>query len=239
MSDCQLNCMNWKQEEANTEEYVSILKNVFEYLSKFFSIEKPLDDKASVLIGIATYSYKRLSELSEFKLSNTIVARSIIRVLLENYIMMKYLIKNESLKENIWLSFKEYGIGCYKSIVARARDNKKDFPLSHIEPKYLECLVNSLKNEEFLDVDTSYFDKQNIREKATFVDEKELWGRFYDYGSSYEHGLWGSILESSMLMCDNPSHQFHFVPDFDNSQKLKSVWADAVMLMNKTITFLT
>lgn len=238
MSDCQLNYMNWKQEDANTEDYVCILKNIFKYLAKFFSTEKPLDDKASVLIGIATYSYKRLSELSEFKLSNTITARGTIRVLLENYIMIKYLVKNDSSDKSIWLSFKEYGIGCYKSVIARIRDNQKDFPSSHIEPKYLEGLVNSLKNEEFIDVDTSYFDKQNIREKAISVDEKELWGRFYDYGSSYEHGLWGSILESSMLMCNNPSHQFHFVPDFDNSQTLKSVWPDAVMLMNKTINFI-
>lgn len=238
MSDCQLSCINWGQEKTNTDDYITIIEPIFKYLSDFLTAEKPLDDKASVLIGISTYSYKRVRELSEYNIANTITARSTIRVLVENYIMIKYLINNEPSKENIWLAFKEYGIGCYKSIVARARDLGEDFPLSHIEPKYIECLVNSFKNEEFLDIDTSYFDKQGIREKAISVNEKELWGRFYDYASSYEHGLWGSILESSMVMCNNPSHQFHFVPDSNNSQKLKSVWSDAVMLMNKTLNYL-
>lgn len=238
MSDCQLNCINWGQEKTNTDDYIKIIEPIFRYLSDFLTAEKPLEDKASVLIGIATYSYKRVRELSEYNIANTISARGTIRVLVENYIMMKYLIINEPLKENIYLAFKEYGIGCYKSIVARARDFGEDFPLSHIQPKYIECLVNSFKNEEFLDIDTSYFDKQGIREKAISVNEKELWGRFYDYASSYEHGLWGAILESSMVMCNNPSHQFHFVPDSNNSQKLKSVWSDAVMLMNKILIFL-
>ena len=38
---------------------------------------------------------------------------------------------------------------------------------------------------------TRYFDNQNIRAKAESVDEKHLYGLYYDYDSSFEHGLWG------------------------------------------------
>ena len=34
-----------------------------------------------------------------------------------------------------------------------------------------------------------YFDKQNIREKANFVGEKELYGLYYDYDSAYEKAV--------------------------------------------------
>lgn len=42
-------------------------------------------------------------------------------------------------------------------------------------------------------MDTTYFDKKKIREKAIDVDEKDLFGLYYDYDSAFEHGLWGAI----------------------------------------------
>ena len=45
--------------------------------------------------------------------------------------------------------------------------------------------------------------------------------------------MWGTIRESSILNCDNPSHQYHFVPDYENQQKLKSIWPDCIYIMNK------
>ena len=58
-------------------------------------------------------------------------------------------------------------------------------------------------------MDTKYFDKQNIRLKAESVDEKNLFGLYYDYDSSFEHGLWGAIRESSFVKCNNPAHKYH------------------------------
>ncbi len=74
---------------------------------------------------------------------------------------------------------------------------------------YIEALVNEFKGEEFIDMDTKYFDKQNIRLKAEDVGEKNLYGLYYDYDSSFEHGLWGAIRESSLLKCNNPAHKYH------------------------------
>lgn len=172
-----------------------------------------------VLFGIATYSYKRLLEVVEHKLFNSISGRSAVRVLIENYIMMKYLVNIEDQHENIWSEYQFYGIGQYKLIITRFREqeNKKDLKNSHVDYKYIELLVNEFVIEETIDMDTRYFDKQNIRSKAEAVGEKELYGLYYDYDSAYEHGLWGAIRESALLKCDNPAHHYHCVPDIDNN----------------------
>lgn len=47
-----------------------------------------------------------------------------------------------------------------------------------------------------------------------------------------------AIRESSLLACNNPAHQFHHIPDYNNQQNLKSVWYDCVMLMNKILVVL-
>ena len=73
---------------------------------------------------------------------------------------------------------------------------------------------------------------------VTRKGEKQLYGLYYDYDSSFEHGMWGAIRESSLLKCNNPAHQYHCVPDIDNQNILKSVMPDCIMVMNKTLEFL-
>lgn len=48
----------------------------------------------------------------------------------------------------------------------------------------------------------------------------------------------GAIRESSLLKCNNPTHQFHCIPDIDDKSRLKTVLPDCVMVMNKTISLL-
>jgi hypothetical protein len=211
------------------------VQKIIRYLSEFLKADDPLNNKQLVLLGILTYSYKCMLEVVNYNLYNTIVARSSIRVTIENYIMMKYLLLKEPEQTDIWTAYQYYGIGLYKLILTKSRESKRDLSKSHVEYKYLDAIVNEYILEEYIDMDTSYFDKQGIREKAIAVDERELYGLFYDYDSSYAHGLWGAIRESSLLKCQSPSHQYHCVPDYENSQNLKSIWHDCVHVMNKTI----
>lgn len=237
MTDCSIFAIEFPEEKRNITAYMEKLHEVFAYLSELFITTNPLDEKMSVLLGIATYSYKRLKEIYEHQLFNSISGRSCVRVLIEDYIMMKYLVKNETSHDNIWRDYQLYGIGLYKLVLARHRESGVADE-SHFDEKYVEALVNEFKGEEFIDMDTKYFDKQNIRLKAESVDEKNLYGLYYDYDSSFEHGLWGAIRESSLLKCNNPAHQYHCVPDIEDRTRLKTVLPDCVMVMNKTVSFL-
>lgn len=237
MTDCTLYSVAFPKEERNFTEYVEKLHNVFIYLSDLFTSSDPLDDKMNVLLGIATYSYKRLKEVYEHNLFNTISGRSCVRVLIEDYIMMKYLVANENKYDNIWKEYQFYGIGQYKLILAKHREAKKN-DNRHFDECYIEAIVNEFKEEEFTDMDTNYFNKQGIREKAISVDERDLYGLYYDYDSAFEHGLWGAIRETSLLKCMNPAHQYHCVPDINDTIILKSVMPDCIMAMNKTLMYL-
>lgn len=237
MTECELMCIKFPKEERKMNEYMEYVYEIFDYWVDLFKETIPLDDKTQVLLGIGTYSYRRLKEIYNHDLFNSIAGRSCVRVLIENYIMMKYLVKNESLHENIWKGYQFYGIGQYKLVLARYRESGEKRE-THFDEKYIEALVNEFVIEESVDMDTRYFDNTNIRIKAESVDEKKLYGLYYDYDSAYEHGLWGAIRESSMLKCNNPAHQYHCVPDIDDSNVLKTVLPDCVYVMNKTIEFL-
>lgn len=235
MSDCELVAIKFPIEEYDADNYIASIQKIIRYLSELLKADNPLNNKMLVLLGIATYGYKCILEVVNHNLYNTIVARSSIRIVIENYIMMKYLLKNEADHKDIWTEYQYYGIGLYKLVLAKSRETKKNLQKSHVEYKYLNILVNEYVMEEYIDMDTSYFDKQGIREKAISVDERELFGLFYDYDSSYAHGLWGAIRESSLLKCESPAHQYHCVPDYENDQNLKSVWYDCVFIMNKIV----
>jgi len=237
MTECNPYSIRFPEEENDISKYMDQLYEVLSYLLQLFVNINPLDDKINVIVGIATYSYKRFKEAYDHNLFNTITGRSCVRVLIENYIMLKYLVKNESLHENIWRDYQYYGIGLYKLVLARHRESGENRN-AHVDKDYIEALVNEFKGEEFIDMDTRYFDQHNIRLKAESVNEKELYGLYYDYDSSFEHGLWGAIRESSLLKCNNPAHQYHCIPDIDNNNLLKSVLADCVMVMNKMLIFL-
>ena len=237
MTDCKLFQVCFPSEQHDIALYMERVHEVFSYLSDMYTALQPLDTKMSVIVGLATYSYKRLRELYDYQLFNSIAGRGVVRVMIEVYITLKYLIANEKDHENIWKDFQLYGLGLYKLVLTRHRE-KEERPLSHFDASYIELLVNEFRNEEFLNMDTKYFDKQNIRLKAENVGEKDLYGLYYDYDSSYEHALWGAIRESTMLKCDNPAHQYHIVPDVEGQLVLKSVLADCVLVMNKTISFI-
>ena len=237
MTDCSIFVIEFPEEQRNITAYMEKLHEVFTYLSELFIATDPLNDKMNVLLGIATYSYKRMKEIYEHQLFNSISGRSCVRVLIEDYIMMKYLVKNEPSHDNIWRDYQLYGMGLYKLVLARHRESGVSVE-SHFDERYIEALVNEFKGEEFIDMDTKYFDKHNIRLKAEDVGEKNLYGLYYDYDSSFEHGLWGAIRESSLLKCNNPAHKYHCVPDVEDETRLKTVLPDCVMVMNKTVSFL-
>jgi hypothetical protein len=225
-------------EPIDLEKYKQHVYEILNYYTKILTETRPLDNRMQVLLGIATYSYKRLIELVDHNLENTISGRSIMRSITENYMMTKYLLLEEPNHEDIWGEYQDYGIGQYKLIYGRYAEDEPTIEGSHVPFKYINLLVSEFKNEEFIDIDTSYFGSGNIRAKFKKVNEEDLWKYYYDYDSIFEHGLWGAIRESSILKCSAPGHQYHGIPDIENLQKLPSVAHDCVMIMNKHLELL-
>lgn len=239
LTDCEMFYVGTDVNDSiDLVKYKNHVHDILSYYVELLKETRPLDNKMLVMLGIATYSYKRLLEVVDHELENTISGRSIVRSIIENYMMTKYLLSEEPNHEDIWTEFQYYGIGQYKLIYERYAEDKPTIKDSHVRFDYINILVSEYINKEFIDMDTRYFGSESIRNKFKHVNEDRLWKYYYDYDSSFEHGLWGAIRESSILKCSAPGHQYHGVPDIDNLQKMPSVAHDCVLVMNRQLEIL-
>lgn len=95
-------------------------------------------------------------------------------------------------------------------------------------------MVNEDMDEAFVNISIGYFDKTSVKAKFKKCGEDELYEIYYEYATNFAHGIWGCNRESSMLICDNPAHIYHCVPDYHAEQNLRSVLSDCEMVMKKT-----
>jgi hypothetical protein len=236
MSECELMVIGFPASEKEYTDYIADTREAITYLNTKYITESVVENKYSVTIGMMTYAFKTFSETVEHNLSNCILGRLSVRIIIECYIILKYLCANESSVPNIWEKYQAYGIGKYKLVLLKARE--KNIPKeSHLSEVLLDSLVNESVLEEFTEIDLRYFDQKGIREKAIEVGEKDLYDIYYDYDSSYAHGLWGAVRESSMLNCTNPAHRYHSVPDSRDDQHLENVVEDCVKMLIRLSKF--
>lgn len=240
MKDCELFMLNYAPQSDIEQIKIDVdeFQQYIEYYARLVQLE-PFNDKLLVLVGISNYSLKRLRELVDHDLYNTATGRSIIRVIIEDYINMKALLLSEAKETNIWKSFQEYGEGAYKKIALKHEEYKEtgNFDNSHVNYDYVNLLSKEFIQEDFLNIDIRIFGG-DTRSKAKDVGEEELFYSYYDYDSQYEHGLWGAIRECSLLKCNVPAHGFHNIVDYEGKQLLPSVWNDCKTVMLKTINIL-
>ncbi|WP_214754648.1 DUF5677 domain-containing protein [Exiguobacterium sp. s16] len=237
-TDCSLFYIDYSENVHSIKEFYLDTKKGLEHMA-ISNKEDLIDDpKFNVLMGSTCYMLKLTGEIINNNLENSILGRLAFRTILEVFIMMKYLIKKKANQDNIFHGYQLYGVGKYKHILLRIRDNNVDFE-SHISVPVVNAIVNESMWEEFINIDVRFFDQQNIKKKFEEVDEKELYEVFYEYTTNFAHGFWGAVRESSMLLCDNPLHKNHTVADFDYSQKLKSVNYDLFKIMKKHIELLS
>lgn len=236
MTDCTLAALKFKKGERNYTDFLEKTKEALNYINVCQKEKSVSDEKCSVVLGSLVYAFKTFAEVIEHDLGNTIIGRQSMRIIIEIYIMMKYLSLKETEIPDIWNKYKAYGIGKYKLILLKLREGMGKETTHVVEP-ILNVLVNEPLLEEFTEIDLKYFDKQAIREKAMIVGEKDLYDVVYDYDSNYAHGLWGAIRESSMLSCGNVFHNYHSVPDATDAQNLTDVTSDCYLYFTKLLLF--
>ena len=237
LTECGLHAIKYERNEKtmNYNDFIEKTKEAFNYLNIENKERAVTDDAFSVLTGSLAYALKTFDEVVNHDLANTIIGRQSIRIIIEIYIMMKYLSKNESEKPLIWSQYKAYGVGKYKLILLKMREGMGN-STAHVNQKMLDLLVNEHQLEEFTDIDLKYFDDVKIRDKAIKVGEKDLYDVAYDYDSSFAHGLWGAIRESSMLCNDNVFYHFRPVADATLEQNLPDVTSDCLAYLLKLIS---
>jgi len=234
MSECKLMSIKFPENEESYTTFISDTKEAISYLNAKYIVDSAVDKKYSVIVGMTTFAFKTLIETVEHDLSKSVLGRFSVRTIIECYIMLKYLCANETAVADIWGKYQAYGIGKYKLVLLKARE--KTIPeSSHVSVGLLDVLVNEEILEEYTEIDLRYFDQKGIREKAIDVGEKDLYDIYYDYDSSYAHGLWGAVRESSMLHCSNPAHKYHSVPDGNYNQTLINVLPDCVTVFLKIL----
>ena len=245
ITDCKLFSITYGTEktEMDYQLFIEKTKEAISFLNIQHKQNTVTDDAYTVLAGSLAYAFKLFSEVIEHDLGNTLIGRQSSRIIVEILIMMKYLALKEGEKPSIWTEYKAYGIGKYKLILMKLREGIGS-ETHHVSEKMLDLLVNEPQIEEFTDIDLRYFDDVKIRDKAIGVGEKDLYDVAYDYDSSYAHGLWGAVRESSMLVCDNVFHHFRPVADATLTQELPDVTSDCfdnmvkiISLVNKRYSF--
>ena len=198
------------------------------------SDDKKMEVKYTVVMGLASYIYKIYREISEKDLQNNISGRILFRTMVESYINLKYIMLQEKDIPDVYSRFKAYGLGKYKLVMAKIRGGKYPVPdETQFDQKLMEILVNEDMDEAFVNLSFGYFDRTQINKKFTVCGEQMLYEIYYEYGTNFAHGFWGAIRESSMLLCDNPTHNYHCVPDYYCEQNLRSVHDDCDLLMRK------
>lgn len=235
-TNCKLFAIGFDNNEQamNYNDFIEKTKEAINYLNIQYKQNTTTDDAYTVLTGSLTYAFKVFVEVIEHDLGNTLIGRQSCRIIIEILIMMKYLALKECEKPEIWTEYKSYGIGKYKLILMKLREGHGEC-VQHVSERILDLLVNEQQNEDLTDIDLRYFDDEKIRDKAIKVGEKDLYDIEYDYDSSYAHGLWGAVRESSMLACDNVFHHFRPAADVFLSQELLDVTSDCYRSLKKII----
>lgn len=234
LTECRLYAINREPEKRNMKKELEYVENYLSHALSLSPKEIVNSVKFEVLCGILSYSVNAFREIIEGNLDNKILGRVGVRVIAESYAISKYLILNQTIHSNIWQDYKMDGIGKYKLILLKLREST-DLRPKHMDPEILEIYSNEETWEEYINTDLGYFDNQSIRDKFIQAGEKSLFDTSYDYDSSFAHGLWGAIRESSMVACDNSAHRFHRVPEFKATQSLKSVLPECFYILSKHI----
>ena len=231
VSECNLLKVVWESSKNMT--FFDKSTKVIDYIA-VTNDDKKMETKYTVIMGLTCYIYKIYREISEKKLHNDISGRILFRTMIESYINLKYIMLKEKDVSDIYSRFKAYGLGKYKLVMAKMREGKYSVSdKAQFDQKMMELLVNEDMDEAFINLSFGYFDKTKISNKFNECGEKMLYEIYYEYGTNFTHGFWGAIRESSMLICDNPTHNYHTVPDYQAEQNLRSVHTDCDMLMKK------
>ena len=184
-----------------------------------------VDAKHDAVFGMAFYVLRILTELMGIGISNGVLSRIGLRTILEIRINLKYLIdKNDG---RLWKKWREYGTGQAKLSSLKLDDLVE--PPKYIDAERVESIASEDLWEELLTIDIGHWASGDLRKISEETRLKELYDQYYPWTSTYAHGMWGAIRETSFQVCGNPLHRLHRYPE---RQPLQGCLYDAATLVD-------
>ena len=193
-----------------------------------------VDPAHDTSFGLALYSLALLEQLLRIGVSNTVIARTGLRTLVEVYITLAYLSWRSD--PAAWSSFRVYGAGQAKLAYLKL----DDVPLraNYVDVQTLKDLANEDLWQEFLSIDLGHWQNANLRQLSIDSGTKPIYDKYYPWASAIAHGLWGPVRDVVFDTCGNPLHRLHRIPR-PQPRSLPDLVPDACEVVDLTLDLLS
>ena len=229
-----------KRDRKSIEDMMDIekLEKVRKTLRQhFFNTQNGADQdvRHQVVFGVAFYAHDVFITNAIYRSALTIVGRVNLRILLEAYFNLAYMLHEEKKASNtdIWTKYRDYGAGRFTSIYKKLKSSRKR-PPRLLNVPLIESIANEDKWNELREINYGDWRGKNLKKISKEIGQKELYDRYYEYLSDYVHVTWGSVRKSSMQKCCNILHRGHIIPSETMVLQLSSV-TDCKRIMNKVL----
>jgi hypothetical protein len=193
-----------------------------------------IDAKHDTTFGLTLYSLTILNELLRVGNSSAVLGREGLRILLECYITLGYLIRKND--ESLWQTYRVYGAGQAKLAFIKL-DELGQTPM-YVDKNTLQQLANEDMWQEYLKIDLGHWNDADLRKLSIDAGMKDAYDKFYPWTSSFVHGHWGSVRDTVFEICGNPLHRLHRIPK-EQPGMLPDVVPDACYLVDRTLELMS
>jgi len=194
-----------------------------------------VDARHDTAFGFAFFCLSALLEMLVGRNGSGILARTLLRSIVECRITLAYLAKANS--HDLWQKFRKFGTGQAKLALLKLDQVEGKLP-EFVDPDVLERLANEDFYEEFIAIDLGHWCGSDLRSMAEKSGTKDDYDRIYGWASAYVHGHWSAIRDACMTHCFNPLHRLHRIP-FGGHRMLEDAVPDAVALVNSVLADLS
>lgn len=230
--------LSQEMEKARVHHFKETVTLRNKLIDHFFSTSKTsgIDPRHEGAFGLALYGLTLFIEIIFYRAPLSITGRMALRSLVEIYITLEYLKKQEKAEPEIWGNYRVYGNGQLKLIYLKLQELGQK--ISSIEIDDLDHLANEDQSVEFVPINLGHWDSLDLRKISGEIGQKDIYDKFYNYTSGFTHASWGAVRESVYQNCINPLHRLHRIPTFDLPLML-SVTDDAEEITNKILESLS
>lgn len=193
-----------------------------------------IDARHDSAFGLCFFGMAVLLEMVVGRNAYGITGRVLLRTLVEARITLAYLKEKDD--SELWNKYRAFGVGQAKLALLKL-DQVHNQP-RFTTPDVLERLTNEDYFQEFVAIELGHWCGLDLRKMAEASNTKEDYDRFYGWSSSFAHGHWAAVRDTTMMHCLNPLHRLHRIP-LPAHRVLESCASDAVELMTAMLSDLS